>query len=280
MFDDQIAISQFPSLTISGPAPEYADRIMWLRDARFHIGHFVFRMPDEVHWSPEVFEICGLPVKHGPLGLEDVFSVFDSDDRARLAELLAQALRGKTGYQATLRLRRPDGEVRLVETVGDVVLEDGHLTAVVGLMRDVTDVPRPTAPMGETDRIKTVIEAMPVPAVLTDRQMRIVACSDTWCKSHGVSRADAIGKDLVQAVEKAPVGWALEHEKVVAGKAASTERQFVNPTTGRPVRCQTTLTPWVGEDGMVQGVITVVGWSEFAFASKEVAALVRRKNGR
>lgn len=284
MFEELISTLHFPSVgngtaMPASPLVDHAARIMVLRDERFHIGHFVVKMPDEVHWSPEMYEICGVTHRSSPLTLADVISPFEGEDRARLAEAVAEALKHRKGFQGTLRVRRADGELRLVETVGDVVVEDGHLAAVVGLMRDVTEVTRGPAPAEESSRMKALVEAMPVPAVLTDRTMRIVACSDLWSKSHGVPRNEAIGKDLVEAVEKAPVGWALEHEKVVAGKTITTERTFHNPTTGRPVRCPTTLCPWRAEDGAVQGVLTMIGWSEFAFASKEVANHVRKRTG-
>ena len=69
MFDDHVRGDYFVSTTspLPGGCAAFADRIMRLRDERFHIGHFVIEMPDRVFWSPEMFKICGLPPRDGSL---------------------------------------------------------------------------------------------------------------------------------------------------------------------------------------------------------------------
>jgi PAS domain S-box-containing protein len=275
VYDDLITTLHFPSRDEAGPAMDYAGRMIRLKDERLHIGHFVVALPDEVHWSAEMFDIFGVPHRPGPLRLADVIEPFDSEDRVRLGELIRTSLRDRKGYHAKLRVRHPDGDLRLVETVGDVVVEDGRLAAVVGLLRDITS--SAAAPMAGSDleRMRALIEAMPTPALLTDHEMRILACSDMWAKSHGVIASQVLGQDVLKVVHKAPVGWSLEHEKVLGGKAVTTDRMFHNPATGRPAKCMCSVLPWVVGDGTIRGAITIIGWSDFAYASKEIAAYVK-----
>jgi hypothetical protein len=277
VFDDHVRGDHFVSsnVPLPGAGGGYAARIMRLRDERFHIGHFLIEMPDQVSWSPEMFKICGLPPREGPLSLKDIVGVFDIADREKLAKLIAESLKDRKGFHATLRIRNID-DLRLVEVVGDVIETDGRLAAIVGLMRDVTHIANQYAPTNELQRMTAIVEAMPCPAVLTDTSMRILAYCDVWARSHGISGKAAIGKDLVAAVEKAPVGWGLEHDKVVSGKTVTSDRVFHSPASGRPVNCPTMLTPWVDGEGTIRGVLTVIGWSEFAFASKEIAIHARK----
>jgi len=276
LFEDRVSSLHFRSAGELGGLPDYTGRLTQLRDERFHIGHFIVRLPDEVQWSPEMFEICGLPPRAGPLSLVDVIEPFDGEDRAKLADLIKESLTDRLGYQATLRLRRPDGTVRLVEVVGDVVVAGGSLTALVGLMRDVTSAAHPEEERPHQDPIRRIIESMPVPALLTDPQMRILAHSEPWARSHGIAR-NVIGEDLVSAVYKAPPGWALEHARAVAGERVTAERLFYNPATNRPAKCITTLTPWIDRGGATRGVVTVIGGSDFTFASKDIAIQAKRR---
>lgn len=276
MYDDLVTSLHFSSPDDDFVAtPPHVGRLMRLGDERFHVGHFVLSLPEDVQWSSEMFDICGLPRQAGMLRLADFVEPFDGTDRLTLADLIRTSLLERQGFQARLRVRRPDDEVRLVEIVGDVVVDGGRLVAIVGLMRDITGQASPPVATSELERMRVLIEAMPVPALLTDPEMRILACSETWAKSHGVIAAQVIGQDVLKAVHKAPVGWSLEHEKVLAGRTVETERTFHNPASGRPSKCACALTPWVVDDGTIRGVITIIGWSDFAYASKEIAAFVK-----
>lgn len=275
MYDNLITTLHFPSRDDAGPPPAYAGRMIRLRDERLHIGHFVVELPDDVHWSSEMFDIFGVAPRTGTLKLADVIAPFDPEDRVRFGDLIRSSLKDRKGYHAKLRVRHPDGDIRLVETVGDVVVEDGRLAAVIGLVRDITTTAGAPMATTELDRMRALIEAMPTPALLTDHEMRILACSEMWAKSHGVTAAQVIGQDVLKVVHKAPVGWSLEHDKVLGGKTVETERLFHNPATGRPAKSMCSVIPWVVADGSIRGAITVIGWAEFAYASKEIAAFVK-----
>jgi PAS domain-containing protein len=279
MFEDQVTALNFPSPPKTGAdLPEHAERIVRLCDERLRIGHFVIHLPDEVRWSPQMFEITGVPFRTGALKLEDMIEPFDGTDRIRLAEVVTTALKDRKGFQATLRLRRPDGSLRLVECVGDVTHDAGHLEAIVGVLREVEwRQAGPRGSVADLDQLKATVQAMPVPALLTDTEMHILAFSDLWAKSHGITSRDVVGKDVLEVVHRAPAGWALEHAKVVAGHPSTTERMFHDPATNRPMKCMTSLTPWRQADGAVAAVITIIGWSEFGFASKEIATFVKNR---
>ena len=279
MFEDLVQGDHFHSTSgpLHGCGMRYADRVMRLWDERFHIGQFVLELPDRVAWTPEVFDIFGLQHREGHLSLADLVGAFEPEDRQRLVVLIAGSLRDRKGFHATLRVRQPGGEVRLAELACDVITNDGRLGAMVGLVRDVTRTVAQAPPQGEAERMGAIVAVMPVPAVLTDTSMRIVACSDVWARSHGVLGRNVRGLELIAAVDKAPVGWALEHDKVLGGKTITTERTYHSPASGRPLVCPTTLVPWVDSQGTVCGVLTMIGWSEFAFASKEIAILARKQ---
>jgi PAS domain-containing protein len=222
-----------------------------------------------------MYEITGRPPQATGLGLADLIEPFEGVDRIRFAEIVGHSLREKTGYQTVLRLRRPDGTLHRVEVAGDVMVDGEQLLGFVGLMREVSQSDS-VAPSGDNlERAGALVKAMPIPAVLTDPDMRVLAFSNLWARSHGVASGEIVGHDLIEVVPRAPVGWALEHAKVVAGQTIIGDRTFHNPLTGRPVKSMANLCPWYGEDGAVQAVITMIGWSDLIYATKEIAAAMK-----
>ena len=88
--------------------------------------------------SPEFAEIAGLSPQLSKLKYSDFLrSLFLSGDRKRSEEALQQALRRKKEFSIELRLKRPDGEVRLVSNRGKVFYNQGR-PIVLGVLVDIT----------------------------------------------------------------------------------------------------------------------------------------------
>ncbi len=96
-----------------------------------------------VIWSDELYRIYGLPPQSRPITLEFFLSSIHPDDRARVQRDIEAALqqRGRFAYRELIV--RPDGELRVLDTVGEVVLDEGgNATALIGTCRDITDEAR------------------------------------------------------------------------------------------------------------------------------------------
>ena len=93
----------------------------------------------ELHWSPEMCRIFGVPVSASPdLALARQFAdpAVDLDRKARTARALAT---GEGWANVLTQVNRPDGEIRWV--LGDGICErdaNGRVTAVLGTVVDVT----------------------------------------------------------------------------------------------------------------------------------------------
>jgi len=68
----------------------------------------------EVFWSPEIFAICGVPQRIGPLRIEEIPDRMHPDDRERMRGYLGRATGGGELNETQYRIVRPDGEVRWV----------------------------------------------------------------------------------------------------------------------------------------------------------------------
>lgn len=71
-----------------------------------------------VYWSDDVFEIHGLEVKPGPVNLNDALNSYHPDDARVIAQLLEDCIANKSGYRFVMRLKKPNGEFRLVKSSG------------------------------------------------------------------------------------------------------------------------------------------------------------------
>jgi len=102
---------------------------------------------EELTISQEFAEIIGLPAYVSRLRYDDFLNaLFVSSDRNAAQSAMQQALRGKKEFSVELRLRRPDGSVRLVSSRGKGFYNHGR-PLVLGVLVDLTpeggEVPKP-----------------------------------------------------------------------------------------------------------------------------------------
>jgi PAS domain S-box-containing protein len=94
---------------------------------------------DTFIWDDTMFDFYGLP--HGTPTPYDVWShAVDPADLPAVEGSLREAVETKGSSTAEFRIRRPDGSLRTMSTMGRVTLnEQGTVTGVVGVQLDVTD---------------------------------------------------------------------------------------------------------------------------------------------
>ena len=94
----------------------------------------------ERYWSREVFRIHGLEPAEVPPSLDVIHAMSHPDDRASADEVLGAAIRDGREFEVHTRIRRTDGSVRYLLTVGHPVLDSaGELTEFIGTIIDVTE---------------------------------------------------------------------------------------------------------------------------------------------
>lgn len=97
---------------------------------------------EQVEWSPEVYAIHGLdPATFTPT-LETGIDAYHPDDRQHVTDAISKSTADKVPFWFELRLIRPNGEERRVESVGRPELDaKGNVTGLFGIFRDITDDP-------------------------------------------------------------------------------------------------------------------------------------------
>lgn len=93
-----------------------------------------------LRWSDEVYRIHGLSRDTFDPNREDSSVFYHPDDLAMLRRALDRTRSEGTGYHLILRMTRPDGEARVVESRADCELdEDGKPAALIGVFQDITE---------------------------------------------------------------------------------------------------------------------------------------------
>lgn len=118
-----------------------ANRLLRLAEQVAMIGHWRLTIATgQLTWSDEVYRIHGLSKDQFTPTRDNALTTYHPDDRDRIRDLVRSAINVGVSYEITVRVVRPDGEIRHVVTRGLVENgTDGAPVALFGAMSDVTD---------------------------------------------------------------------------------------------------------------------------------------------
>jgi PAS domain S-box-containing protein len=106
-----------------------------------HIGSWEWDMATGVvTWSDELYRIYGFEPRSREITFDFFLSRLKAEDRERIHEEVKGALGRGGRFAYRERIVRPGGEVRQLDTVGEVVRDaDGNVAGLIGTCRDVTE---------------------------------------------------------------------------------------------------------------------------------------------
>jgi PAS domain S-box-containing protein len=114
----------------------------WLEEAQrvAHLGYWVWDLDsNRVILSDETCRIFGLAPQVGSMDIAAVGEMFHPDDREAVFRTAEEAIRSGTRAECEHRLIRPDGEVRVVHSLGDVRKNSEGRAQLFGTTQDITD---------------------------------------------------------------------------------------------------------------------------------------------
>jgi PAS domain S-box-containing protein len=106
-----------------------------------HVGCCQYNPADgRVVWSDELYRIHGVDADGFTPTYASTMALVHPEDRAAWGEALAQALRSGTAFASELRIVRPDGDVRHLRSLGEVIFDrDGRATSMLWSVLDITE---------------------------------------------------------------------------------------------------------------------------------------------
>ncbi|MDQ3169283.1 MAG: ATP-binding protein [Acidobacteriota bacterium] len=114
---------------------------------------------DRTAWSAELHRIYGLEPGAFEGTLSGYLARVHPDDRPVVSDTVSSALDEKRSFRMRERIVRPDGEIRVLSTAGDVLLHgDGSVAGMFGACHDITELERAEGLRREADAKRLAVE--------------------------------------------------------------------------------------------------------------------------
>ncbi|MFN3513978.1 MAG: ATP-binding protein [Phenylobacterium sp.] len=105
------------------------------------------------------------------------------------------------------------------------------------------------------DTLGAIVGALPVALVLTDRELRVIACSARWLEMVEAGGEAVIGKTLDELAPHLYSRWSATYARCLAGETVRADRVPAEGADGRLRWFKAEVAPWRGVDGEVAGLI-------------------------
>ena len=122
-----------------------ANRSLLMAEEVAHLGHWRLDLrAGSVVWSDEVFRIHGFDPARPMLSLEEAIGCYHPDDRPVVERHVGEAIAARQSFEFSLRLIRPDGEIRNVMSRGfcEIDAASHEVIGLFGVFMDITDLTR------------------------------------------------------------------------------------------------------------------------------------------
>ena len=116
-------------------------RLYALAEEVFRAGHwYVDLVENTLYWSHEIYRIHGRDPATFTPDLASGIDAYHPDDREKVTAVINRAIEEREPFHFELRILRPSGEERLVESVGQPVSDhNDQVIGILGVFRDITD---------------------------------------------------------------------------------------------------------------------------------------------
>ena len=126
----------------------------WLEEAQrvAHVGYWVWDLQtNHLIWSDETYRIFGLMPQDGLIDLDKVREMIHPDDREAVFRTAEEAIRSGARADCEHRLFRPNGEMRVVHSLGDLKKDpSGRPYQMFGTTQDITERKRAEEALQQT----------------------------------------------------------------------------------------------------------------------------------
>jgi PAS domain S-box-containing protein len=216
----------------------------WLEEAQrvAHLGYWVWDLEtNQVIWSEETYRIFGLVPKGGSFDVAVVREMTHADDREAVFATAKKAIDTETRADCEHRIFRPDGEMRVVHSLGDVRKNSQGRIQMFGTTQDITERKRAEEERQvlyrDLQESKTSLEEAQriahVGSWVWDLEKNHVTYSDEYYRIFGLAPTKgpidiATVREMIHPEDREYV-FRIAEEAIRAGERADCEHRIVRP---------------------------------------------------
>ncbi len=167
-----------------------------------HVGYWERDLvTDLVTWSGETYRIFGLRPQERILNLAGVQEMIHPDDRSIQALKVKEAIQGGRPYDVEYRVVRPNGEIRVVHSQGDMIQDKlGRPLRQFGTVQDITDRKHAEQALRESEqKFFRAFRTSPDVISITDFETgHYLEVNDAHEKTFGFRREEVIGRSPIE----------------------------------------------------------------------------------
>jgi diguanylate cyclase (GGDEF)-like protein/PAS domain S-box-containing protein len=212
---------------------------------------------DTVTWSDMLYRIYGVDRQAHEATFGGYLERVHPDDRGRVGATIQAALAAGHAFAFDERIVRPDGEIRVLASRGQVFTgPDGAPERMVGICQDVTESRRAERALRDSEeRARLIVDAASDAFVSTDAADVITEWNGQAEALFGWTREEALGNELAQLL--VPERNRGRHRGRIARYLATTEAPWIHERLERDVLhrdgheflVELTISPVLTQDG-------------------------------
>lgn len=204
------------------------------------VGSWEFRLADRaLGWSRGLYRLTGQdPDRFHPTAAASL-ELLHPEDRGRVLATIARAVDRRGTFACQARVRRPDGDERLLDARGRVIPdEDGRPASIVGSAQDVTDAAAARrALQSAEERFRTAFAEAPIGMALLDLEGRYLEVNAALCELLGRSIDELVGTSRGEGMHPDDVAEAERGlAELIAGAISAHTAQTRYVAGGREIR--------------------------------------------
>ncbi len=154
---------------------------------------------NRVSWSDQLYGIYGITRDEFDGTINDFIRRIHPDDRPQVGANVAASLKSGTSFSHEERIVRPDGEVRRLQSVGEVIRDEkGTALRMLGVCLDVTERKRAESALRESEQsYRFLLKGVRDYAIyMLDTEGHVRSWSESAQRIKGYSEEDIVGRHV------------------------------------------------------------------------------------
>jgi PAS domain S-box-containing protein len=165
------------------------------------VGIWDWNIPaNRILWSEALFQIYGVTQDEFDGTVESFAALIHPEDREFVLQSIQETLRGETPYDVEFRALRPNGEIIWLFTSARVLRDGQAAVRMLGATMDITERKfAERALLENEERFAKAFNASPISLTISSlKDGRLVEVNETFVKTTGYAREEAIGKTTIE----------------------------------------------------------------------------------